>query len=114
VTHETTASLSDGQKIAIYMDNVYSRILSCNPHVKLMIVSKSQRSLKTNCNNGLSISSCILNFTDKVRVLMNKMFPGEEIEHVRIKGKRDEVFACFDDELLEIIVIERERNKTGI
>ncbi|KAG5680691.1 hypothetical protein PVAND_010183 [Polypedilum vanderplanki] len=106
VTHETTAttttaSLSESQKMLMHMDNVFNKIIKKHSNLKVMIVAKNERFLKSNYARALQCSACILEFTDKVQLLWQKLFPDEPVEHVRIKGQKDEIFVSFD-EILEI------------
>lgn len=54
-------------------------------------------------SEALETMSCVLEFTDKVKVLVNKIL-GEELEFVSIKGRQNEILVTFD-EFLEIITI---------
>lgn len=116
MTHgTTTTSLTENQKLAIYMENVYNRILGVHPNVKVMLVSKNSKYLKTNYpqNKGLSVQACILSFTDKVQLVMNKLFPDEPIDNVRIRGKKDEIVVKCDDLFLDIIVISTDKKTSN-
>lgn len=94
------------------MQDVYNRILSTNDNVSVMLVSKNGRFIKSNMvfQKALEKSSCVLNFADKVRVVLSKLLPDEPIEFIRIKGrKNNEIFVTYDEQL-EIVVLQ---NITG-
>lgn len=76
-----------------------------------MLVSKNNNFIRSNLvlQKALEKSACVLNFSDKARVLLNKLMLDDPIE-IRIKGrKNNEIFITHDDQL-EIVVIQ---NMTG-
>lgn len=112
MSRETTPTLSESQKLAIYMDNVFNKILKDNKNLNVMITSKTGKFIKSNMDQqrALRQSACILNFLDKARMVLPKIFPDEPLESIRIKGrKNNEIFITHDDQL-EIMVIQ---NFTG-
>lgn len=94
------------------MQDVYERILSTNQNVSVMLISKNGNFIKSNLEyqKALEKSSCVLNFADKARIILNKLFPEEPIEFIRIKGRKsNEIFVTYDEQL-EIVVLQ---NITG-
>lgn len=91
------------------MDDVFTRILRNNKdNLSVILTSKNGKYIKSNLplTKALEKFACVINFTDKVRVLMHKMFPDEEIEFIRIKGRKsNEIFVTHDDQL-EIVVLQ--------
>ena len=90
------------------MENVLRRILQSNQNVSVMLTSKNGKFLKSNLphQKALDKSALLLNFLDKVRVVMNRVLPDESLESVRIKGqKSNEIFITHDSQL-EIMVIQ--------
>lgn len=94
------------------MQDVYDRILSTNKNLSVILVGKNCNFIKSNMvhQKALEKSACVLDFADKARVLLNKLFPDEPIEFIRIKGrKNNEIFVTYDEHL-EIVVLQ---NITG-
>jgi hypothetical protein len=87
------------------MDRVFNRVLNKHPDVNLIVVSKQSKLMRSNIPQKRAVekASCVLNFTDKARVLLHKILPDEPLEFVRIKGRKNEIFVTFD-EATEIIV----------
>lgn len=52
-------------------------------------------------------AACILTFTDKVKVLTRKVL-SEELKHVRIRSRTNEIVITFEEEL-EIITIQEDK-----
>lgn len=108
MSKESTATLSENHKLAIYMENVFEKILKHNKNVNVMLVSKNGKFIKSNLvhQRALEKSGCVLNFLDKARMIMQKIFPDEPLENIRIKGrKNNEIFITHDDQL-EIVVLQ--------
>lgn len=59
---------------------------------------------------ALEQSSCILDFTDKAKVLMRKLLPDEELSIVRIRGRTFEIIVSFGD-MMETIIIQHDNNQ---
>lgn len=112
MSKESTVTLSENHKLAIYMENVFNKILQSNKNVNVMLVSKNGKFIKSNLvhQRALEKSACVLNFLDKARIVLQKIFPDEALENVRIKGKKNNEIFITHDEQLEIVVIQ---NMTG-
>lgn len=94
------------------MENVFNKILQSTKNVNVMLISKNGKYIKSNLvhQRALEKSACILNFSDKVKMILQKILPDETLENIRIKGrKNNEIFITHDDQL-EIVVIQ---NFTG-
>lgn len=75
-----------------------------------MISSREGRVLTStlNRNDALEQTGCILNFTDKAKVLVRKLL-NEDLSFVRIKGINNEIVITFDEiNSLEIITIQED------
>lgn len=108
---EIEESLSEGQKLLNYMEDVYERIMqSCTADDKVMIVSKNGNLIKSSTNmaheKALENSGCVLNFFAKAKTTLQKIFPDEPIEFIRIKGRKNNEILHFNDEQLEIVIIQ--------
>lgn len=104
------ASSKDG-KLSIYdvADDVLRTILRKQPDIKVIISSKEGKCVtSTLCmKQALEQSGCVLNFTDKARVLIRKLL-NEDLNFVRIKGRTNEIVVVFD-EFLDIITIQEDK-----
>lgn len=92
-------------------DDVVRTLLKRYPDITIMIANRAGRCLTSTLpqKTALENSSCILNFTDKAKILTKKMLD-EEITHVRIKGRKSEIIIMFND-LLEIITIHESEDQ---
>lgn len=83
-------------------------ILKKSPNIKIVISSREGKCLTATVRKteALETMSCVLEFTDKVKVLVNRLL-GEELVFVSIKGRKNEILVTFE-EFLEIITIRDE------
>lgn len=75
----------------------------------VMISSQDGKVLTSTVNKKRTCeeSACILNFTDKVKVLIRKLFD-EDLLYVRIRGRNgNEIIITFDNKL-EIITMQQD------
>lgn len=83
-------------------------LLGKHPDITVLITSRGRLLTSTlKKKEALETSSCILNFTDKAKVVMKKLL-NEDLTHVRIKGKKNEIIVIFND-LMEIATIRNEK-----
>ena len=107
-SQEKLAEDEDVFNVENYADNVLETILRKSPNIKVIISSREGKCLTASVRKteALETLSCVLEFTDKVKVLVKKLL-GEELAFVSIKGRKNEVLVTFE-ELLEIITIRDE------
>jgi predicted regulator of Ras-like GTPase activity (Roadblock/LC7/MglB family) len=96
--------------VANYADKVLETILIKSPDIKIVISSREGKCLTATVNKAeaLETMSCVLEFTDKVKVLVKRLL-GEELEYVSIKGRKNEILVTTD-EFLEIITIRNDNS----
>lgn len=89
-----------------HADDALRTILRSHPDITVMIANRAGRCMTSTLskNEALESSSCILNFTDKAKVLIRKHL-NEELTNVRIKGRKNEIIVMFG-EVMEIITIK--------
>lgn len=91
-----------------HADAALKTILRNHPDINVIIANRGGKCLTSTLTKKQALESCgcILNFTDKAKLTIRKLF-NEELTHVRIKGRRNEIIVMFDD-LLEIITLKED------
>lgn len=92
-----------------YASMVYDTLIKKDPTIKCFIVNKDGRCLISNLdswNTTLEHGACILNLSDKIKVLLRKVLPDEELKSVRINSIKNEIIITID-ESVEIITIQK-------
>lgn len=96
-----------------YAKNVSGMIRRHSPgNVAVIVLHREGRVLTSTLETTRTLedAATIIDFTDKVKVLIRKML-NEELEFVRIKGRSDnEIVVTFED-TLEIITIQENAAK---
>lgn len=107
---EPSASKSESVSIREQAESVLKTILRRHEDLTVMISSREGRVLTSTLNQNLALeqTGCILNFTDKAKVLVRKLL-NEELSFVRIRGIKNEIVITFDEaNSLEIITIQED------
>lgn len=93
-------------------DNVLRTILQKHSDITVMIADREGRCVSSTLSTikAFEQSSCILEFTDKAKVLLRKLLPDEELTFVRIRGRTNEIIITFD-EIVEIITIQHDKDE---
>lgn len=84
-------------------------ILQKHPDMTVMISTCDGRVLTSTLNQRRSCeeSACILNFTDKAKVLIRKLL-SEDLLYVRMRGRNGNEIVITFDSTLEIITIQQD------
>lgn len=92
---------------------VLQQILRKYEDVTVIISSREGKCLTSTLDKpqAQDYAAGILTFTDKVKVLTRKVLD-EELKHVRIRSRTNEIVITFDDEL-EIITIQEDKAEIG-
>jgi hypothetical protein len=102
--------MSENHKILQYMDNVFNKIIKTPNNLNVIVVSKANKCFRTNILSAEKAKftySNVATFSDKVNLIMAKLFKDDPVECIRLKGsKKGEIFMTFDEHL-DIIVIDK-------
>lgn len=109
----TEKSQNRGPRLEDTASAVLQQILRKYEDVTVIISSREGKCLTSTLDKpqAQDHASCMLTFTDKVKVLTRKVL-NEELKHVRIRGQNNEIVITFDDNL-EIITIQQDKGEIG-
>lgn len=114
-TESPEESVDEDRSLGIYdiADSLLRTLLRKHKNISIIIADRDGHCINSTLPKlqAFEQSSCVLDFTDKVKVLLRKVLPDEELTFVRIRGRTNEIVVTFDDEM-EIITIQHDEKES--